>query len=68
MMKNGANSENGDLPYRLISMTANKYSVTKSTVHKLWAQYHTTGSLNAKPHSGVNPLNFLKRTLYIYKL
>ena len=52
MMKNGANSENGDLPYGLISMTANKYSVTKSTVHKLWTQYHTTGSLNAKPHSG----------------
>ena len=24
MMKNGANSENGDLPYGLISMTANK--------------------------------------------
>ena len=33
-------------------MTANKYSVTKSSVHKLWTQYHTTGSLNAKPHSG----------------
>ncbi|MEW8546428.1 MAG: IS630 family transposase, partial [Candidatus Thiodiazotropha sp.] len=46
----------GNLPYGLISLMASKYSVSKSTVHKLWRQYHSTGNLREKPHSGGNKL------------
>lgn len=56
MLRHGADINSGNLPYGLISLMASKYSVSKSTVHKLWRQYHSTGNLREKPHSGGNKL------------